>query len=211
MKRMSTEEDIYKIIQHVLTARDVLKRGFSKWRHNCEKTLPSYTGTTHSPKTSEQKIILDRLCTTPSYFDKNIINPLFSWLETFYKLSKKEMALTGPDALDKFIRDGVNHVYRFVVVLNYFVEFVNNFVTESSLSVTSQEGKTQFMKRQQIKQEIRNSFNDHIEELIGCKDTLSTRLLELTKGIKAQYYDSVEDKIKYLTNTCTNIRYQRLK
>lgn len=202
--------DLEKIITNLTAVSNNLKNtAFPNWRKTCSKSLKLYTGTMYYKIDKEQKYILSQVCDSSIYFRDRVVEPLKNWLKQYDMMLKGNLAVTGKDGVDKFIRDGVNHTYNFIVVLNYFREFPDLFVSENK---SGQKSPQEFIKNQKIAKEYKNILNVHLNQLLGCVDNLSTNLLPLSKKIKNPYIIStVESKIKYLDATCVNYRIEQLK
>lgn len=207
--------NLSEIRKNLTTVSDLLKKDvFHKWKKSCSGDLRYFAGTSFSRGTPEQKGLLDNLCDKPHLVLNDITNSVDRWLTTYEKLLKKEIALTGANALDKFIRDGVNYIYRFAVIGNYFREIPSLFVDQSTSSVTTRKGLEQYKKNEQLKSEYLKIFNTQMERLLGCdtNESVTTKLLGLVDSVKTQaILEPVQDKIDYIRLTCNNIKISKLK
>lgn len=207
---MERGKNIDNVLKKFEEVHPMVRSAVSNWIKGCDKSLSYYTGPDFAKLSADQRAILKELCEKSfSYLNEKIVTPLFTWLYMYNQLLKKKIALTKP--YPNFVRDGINHIYRYVVILNYFIEFKSFMEPEGSVKKLPEQQKRLTTKA--------NEMKALLYDLVGCDKASKARGTDLSGEVvkvlgvprDSKVLAPVRDKIGYLLNTCEYYnRYSKL-
>ena len=150
--------------------------------------------------------ILRSLCENPSILKERIFSPVYRFLNTYLAIREKRVAYTGKK-LDKFFRDGLNSLQRYLVVSDFFADNPQYFVPDVSMTDIQK-----YKKAQTDQQKYKEFIKILNERLIGCKDNNNFKFLKLLDTVKTfENQKLFQDNKNYLENMCIDIRIAKLK
>ena len=193
---MNDIEEIKIIINNLQHTEELLQRALVNWKKNIKncQNINIFPG----------KKIIENLCNHPNsvYLNKEFFEKLYTFLNVYIAIREKKLAYTGK-SLDNFLKIGLNSIYKYVIVSEYFTNNIKYIVPDNT------DNTDKFRKIVKTQ----NVYKDYLltlsENLIGCKKRLFM-FLPLIDSIKNLNDDQKKQK-RYLSDKCLNIRTDKLK
>jgi hypothetical protein len=161
------------------------------------------------PNCNYQTGLIKEICSNPYVLNRDVFDPLIKWLYDYQLNREGKLAFTGSNGVDYFLKLGLNYIYKFVVVVDFFTRNPDFFAPNPPGPVTSANLKENSEARK-IQNDYQQILNILSSKLIGCDEKLSFLFLKLSRTVK-NLPDNLKKIQTYLDQKCLSLKATSLK